>query len=104
MNPSVATSRLMSRFRFLPKTTYDHRGSKPFEKIQYAGSPSLLLKRVFFRLQDRLSAAITAFYRVRQRLGAVAYPFGGNDPAAIGAGLGALDPLRVSPLRREATS
>ena len=33
-----------------------------------------------------------------------AYPLGGNDPAAIGAGLGSLDPLRVSAFRREATS
>ena len=31
-------------------------------------------------------------------------PFGGDDPAAIGAGLGSLDPLRVSAFRREATS
>ena len=30
--------------------------------------------------------------------------FGGNNPAAIGAGLGSLDPLRVSPLSREVTS
>ena len=31
-------------------------------------------------------------------------PFGGNNPAAIGAGLGAIDPLRVSQLCRELTS
>ena len=31
-------------------------------------------------------------------------PFGGDDPAAIGAGLGAIDPLRVSQLCREVTS
>ena len=30
--------------------------------------------------------------------------FGGDDPAAIGAGLGSLDPIHVSPLRREVTS
>ena len=31
-------------------------------------------------------------------------PFGGNNPAAIGAGLGSLPPLRVSPFSREVTS
>ena len=31
-------------------------------------------------------------------------PFGGNNPAAIGAGFGSLPPLRVSPLSREVTS
>ena len=39
-----------------------------------------------------------------QGLGAVAYPFGGNDPAAIGAGLGSLFPFRVCAFRLEVTS
>ena len=34
----------------------------------------------------------------------VAYPFSGNDPAAIGTGLGSLFPLRVCAFRPEVTS
>ena len=67
-------------------------------------NPRFLLKRVFSGLgivsQRKLSLHWVRPKTLRRR----PLPLGGNDPAAIGAGLGAIDPLRVSQLCREVTS
>ena len=67
-------------------------------------NPRFLLKRVFSGLRIVSQRKLSLHWVRPKTLRRRPLPLGGNDPAAIGAGLGSLLPLRVSALSREVTS
>ena len=67
-------------------------------------NPRFLLKRVFSGLRIVSQRKLSLHWVRPKTLRRHPLPLGGNDPAAIGAGLGSLFPLRVIALSREVTS
>ena len=86
------------RIRYFVSITYVRTGLWTAHKFCGGGKKSYPASESSLSRNYRLTGCVPETLR-RCRL-----PFGGDDPATIGVGLGSLFPLRVSTLRREVTS